>query len=517
MAQGRLDEAALSFNLALKTNPALAEAHINLGNIQFAKKNLAAAAIAYRQALALDAGLAQAHYNLGNVHGAQGDLGAAIACYREALRIDPRHGDAYTNLGNALVGRGQRSEAIECFQQALALNPHNPDAHNNLGNALNEMGQPSLAIKSFQQALALNPGHADAHNNLGLALAQEGRLEEAADCYRQALSVQPGHRMALGNQALLNLLRGDFATAWKDYEQRLGRPGLTAPRFAQPRWDGRPLHGKTILIYAEQGLGDTIQFLRYLPMVQGRGGKVLFQTQAALQPLLVGLTGLDYLIIEGTPLPAFDVWLPLLSLPGIFGTTLATIPATVPYLRADAKLVERWREDLDRCLGVQPAEGLRVGIAWQGNPAFSGDRSRSIPLTYFARLARVAGVRLISLQKEAGSEQIKALGGHCPILDLSSRLETFSDTAAVMMNLDLVISSCTSVPHLAGALGIPVWTALQQTPDWRWLLDRLDSPWYPTMRLFRQCRAGDWEEVFERIAAALHLEQPRRLATNPRV
>ena len=275
--------------------------------------------------------------------------------------------------------------------------------------------------------------------------------------------------------------------------------------FRQPRWDGSSLAGKTILIYAEQGLGDTLNFLRYVPLVKERDGKVILECQPPLLRLLANFPGIDHLIGRGSAYPEFDCYAPLLSLPGIFQTTPTNVPAAVPYIHADGKLVEKWRQEL-----AKPQAGpsaLKVGIAWQGNPGRPDDIHRSIPLKQFARLAEVPGVVFISLQKGAGTEQIGPLADQFPVLDLSDRLDEaagpFMDTAAVMKNVDLVISADTAVPHLAGALGIPVWLALSLVPDWRWMLEREDSPWYPTMRLSRQRRYGEWDCVFERMASEL--------------
>ena len=270
--------------------------------------------------------------------------------------------------------------------------------------------------------------------------------------------------------------------------------------FQQPRWDGRSLKGKTILVFAQRGLGDTIQFVRFLPLVKARGGTVLFECAAGLIPLLEGIAGIDQFLAAGKPLPPFDVQAPLLSLPGILGTTLQTIPADVPYLRADPALVEFWRQELNSL------DGFKIGIAWQGNPLYPADKFRSIPFHHFEKLARVPKVRLVSLQKGPGCEQIQAGAERIPILELGDRLDAkgaFLDTAAIMMNLDLVVTVDTAIEHLAGALAVPVWTVHWFVPDWRWFLDRDDSPWYPTMRLFRQKQLGDWNEVFDRIAAAV--------------
>jgi hypothetical protein len=325
------------------------------------------------------------------------------------------------------------------------------------------------------------------------------------------LKLDPEFLSARWNRTLLSLLQGNFEQAWPEYERRWELPGTPRRDFAEPLWDGSPLAGRTILLYAEQGLGDTVQFIRYVPLVKQCGGKVVVECQPHLLRLLSNMPEIDRLIAHGSPLPAYDVRAPLLSLPGIFRTTLANVPATVPYLVADPALVEWWRQGLAKS-DVLPLPSVigpcfKVGIAWQGSVTYRYDRQRSIPLAYFSKLAEVPGIQLISLQKGPGTEQLAALGEGQRIVNLSRQLDeksgAFMDTAAVMKNLDLVITSDTVVAHLAGALGVPVWVALALTPDWRWLLERDDSPWYPTMKLFRQTRFGDWAAVFERMAAEL--------------
>jgi hypothetical protein len=294
---------------------------------------------------------------------------------------------------------------------------------------------------------------------------------------------------------------GDFERGWEEYEWRWKKAKVTPRDFPQPLWDSSALEGRTILIHTEQGLGDTLQFIRYVPLVKQRGGTVIVECPASLGQLLASCAGIDRLIASGAPLPPFDVHAPLLSLPRIFGTTLANVPAEVPYLSADPALVEYWRSELSSVAGI------KIGIAWQGNPRFPADCMRSIPLTHFTPLAQVDGVRLFSLQKGTGSAQLAAVASYLPVIDLADRLDEtsggFMDTAAVMKNLDLVVTSDTSIAHLAGALGVPVWVALALGGDWRFLVGREDSPWYPTMRLFRQTQMGDWDSVFERIAAEL--------------
>jgi tetratricopeptide (TPR) repeat protein len=500
-------QAADCYRQALAINPDQVETHNNLGNAYHRQGQLEEAAACFRQALALNPQYADAHFNLGNVCFDQGKFDDAVACYRAALRLNPQHAEAHNNLGNALKELGQLADATKFYRQATFLKRRQPQFFANLGNVLKDQGQLTAAAECYRQALRIAPNRADVHASLGVALAWQGNLQDAAACFENALRIDSVHWFARWNRSLLQLLQGDFAGGWQDYELRFSSPEMSPRSFQQPRWDGSPLDGKTILVHAEQGLGDSIQFARYLPLVARRGGKVIFDCPSALHELFRGLKGVNHLVGSGEPVSPFDVQVPLLSLPGVFQTTLDTIPAAIPYLEVDPELVLKWeqllaRDNIGRAARRQPAVDppLSIGIAWQGNPKVAGDCLRSIPLERFAPLARLPGVRLVSLQKGHGTDQWKGLGVRLQILDLEDQLKTFSDTAAVMKNLDLVITSDTSVAHLAGALGVPVWTALQLVPDWRWLLDRSDSPWHPTMRLFRQKKIGDWDEVFERMA-----------------
>jgi hypothetical protein len=311
------------------------------------------------------------------------------------------------------------------------------------------------------------------------------------------VDLAPDYAEAHVNRALTRLHVGDWQRGWQEFEWRWRTADALPRGLAQPWWRGEPLAGRTILLYAEQGLGDTIQFIRFAPIVKRRGGTVVVECQQPLVRLLEGCAGVDRLVGQGDALPAFDVQAPLLSLPGILKTSPETIPADVPYLSVRPAAVQAWRERL------KEIDGFRIGIAWQGNPAVRGDRLRSIALGHFAALAEIPGVRLVSLQKGPGAEQLEAAGGRFRITELGSRLQDFADTAAVMNSLDLVITSDTGPAHLAGALGVPVWVALSLAPDWRWSSGRSDSPWYPTMRLFRQKEWGNWQAVFEEIKKSL--------------
>jgi hypothetical protein len=377
----------------------------------------------------------------------------------------------------------------------VRLRPDYAEAHNNLGVALMELGELQAAMTADKEATRLDPSYAEAHNSLGVALSGLCRLDEAIAGYSEAIRLRPNYADAYLNRAFAWLLKGDFEQGWPEYEWRWRTPDFILPNFHQPQWDGGPLAGRTILLHAEQGLGDTLQFIRYVPLVRKRGGKVIVQCPRMLRRIVAkSITGIEALTVPGETPPPFQVHCPLLSLPRLLGTTLATIPADVPYLKTEPELVKRWRREL------APVEGFKVGIVWQGSPQHKRDRFRSVPLTQFAPLAAVEGVRLVSLQKGPGSEQIAMLPEGFVAFDAGGKIDDWAETAAVAKNLDLVVTIDTALAHLAGALGVPVWVALPYAPDWRWLLGREDSPWYPTMRLFRQTEPRAWGPVFERMA-----------------
>jgi tetratricopeptide (TPR) repeat protein len=519
---GRAAEAERRYRQILETIPSRADIWYLLGAACQAQGKLDHAITCYRGALRLRPDCAEAHYNLGIAQQQRGHLEEAVACYRRAVRFRPDYAEAYNNLGITQAAAGKMAEAIAAFQEVVRLKPDFVEAHYNLGNALHHERRLVEAIANYHRALELRPDYADAYNNLGVALRDGGHLDEAMACFDEALRIQSDHGGAHVNRAMAWLQEGKFEAGWVEYEWRWQHKQSLRP-YPQPLWEGEPLAGKTILLYAEQGLGDTIQFIRYAPLVKEQGGAVMVDCPAALVPLLSTCSGIDMLVPGGASLPPFDVQLPLLSLPRVLGTTLETVPAEVPYLRADAALVEQWRRELDAAVGVPPSGGrgrpaeagtptsnrpaFKIGIAWQGNPTVEADRWRSIPLEHFAPLARVPRVRLINLQKGAGIEQFAGIAGQFEVLSWNQKLDqgpgAFLDTAALMTCLDLVITSDTATAHLAGALGIPVWVALAYIPEFRWMLGRTDSPWYPTMRLFRQCQPGDWSELFERITSEL--------------
>jgi tetratricopeptide (TPR) repeat protein len=495
--QGKFDEAAACCRRALKLNPDCAETHSNLGNALRGQEKLEEAVACYRRALELKPDYAEIHNNLGGTLRDQGKLDEALACCRRALELKPNYAEAHNTLGAALNDKRKLDEAVARYRRALELKPDYAEAHNNLGAALSDQGKVEEAVTCCHRALELKPDFAGAHIDLGNALKGQGKLDEAAACYRRAMELKPDYADAHWNQSLLSLLTGDFQRGWAGYQWRWKTKDFQPRDFSQPLWDGQPLEGRTILLHAEQGLGDTLQFIRYAPLVKQAGARVLVECQEPLVRLLASCRGVDGLLGRGADLPPFDLHAPLLNLPGIFHTSLETIPADVPYLFADPGLAEHWRQELGG------TAGFKIGIAWRGSPIHHNDHARSLPLSCFEPLAGLPGACFFSLQKGAGAEELQAVRDRFPVRELGSRLEDFMDTAAVLRNLDLVIACDTAVAHLAGALGTAVWVALPFIPDWRWLLDRSDTPWYPTMRLFRQDRRGDWQGVFRRIEAAI--------------
>jgi tetratricopeptide (TPR) repeat protein len=504
-------DAAASFEQALRLQPNSAEAHNNLGRALVLLGKIDDAVAHYQTSIRLKPSLVPAYQNLGVALGKKGQHDEAVALCRQALQMAPGSAVGHHSLAWVLMEQGQLQEAVYHYRQALRLEPNDPSMHNNLGIALRHQGHFPEALASFREALRLRPNYAEASNNQAATLRDQGHFAQALTDLEQVLRRKPDYADAHWNRALTWLLLGNFELGWPEYEWRWQRRSPVPRPFSQPCWDGASLAGRTILLHAEQGLGDTLQFIRYAPLVKQHGGTVIAECQPPLLGLLAGCPGVDGLVAQGTPLPHFDVHAALLSLPRIFQTTLATVPANVPYLRADENLVERWRRELSA------HTAFKIGIAWQGSPKYSGDRQRSFPLRQFAPLARVAGVQLLSLQKGLGSEQLAQVADRFAVTDLAGRLDEtsgpFMDTAAVMKSLDLVITCDSVLGHLAGALGVPAWVALPFVPDWRWLLDREDSPWYPSLRLFRQTQLDDWEDVFQRMAIALSkvLARPRSI------
>jgi tetratricopeptide (TPR) repeat protein len=509
---GKLPEAIPYYRRALELEPTAADAHYNLGATLQQLGELERAALCYQQAIQLKPDHASAYNNLGNIFRERNRLEEAIACYDRAIKMTPARAEIHNNLGVTLRDLKRSREAIACFQTAISLDPNAAELHSNLGNALKDEGMLDEAIACYLQSLALKSDEAMVHDNLALAYLDQGNLDAAASCFRRSGELNPDSPHLHWCQSMLLLLTGDFQRGWPEHEWRWRCPdwrrytGEHLPDYPQPVWNGSRLDGKTILLQAEQGFGDTIQFVRYVLPVKQAGGHVILQCQSALLPLL-SRCGADQVVGRIGDVPPFDCRAALMSLPAIFQTTLDTIPSRVPYLLADPALVASWREKL------RPILGFRVGINWRGRGGAGIYRRRDIPLQHFEPLAQIPGVRLVSLHKGDSDPDIASQNERPFYVDLGADLDAahgaFMDTAAVMMSLDLVITSDTAIAHLAGALGVPVWLALSFAADWRWLLDRGDNPWYPTMRLFRQKRPGDWTGPFEEIFGALNAAAKR--------
>ncbi|QCO15887.1 tetratricopeptide repeat protein [Azospirillum brasilense] len=564
---GRLAEAATLYGRILEADPEQPDAAQFLGVLHAQTGRPADGARLLRRALALRPDSAGGHSNLAGARQTMGDAAGAEAGYARALRLDPLLADAHASRAGALRDLNRVPEAARSAQRALALLPASADALVNLAEtalagrrgeeaeraarravtlapgspaARMMLGSACAALKrwdeaeaAYRAALDRAPDYGAAWGNLGSLLAGLGRFEEALAAFAAAgergfsgpslwsargnarlamarpvdaladfdrlLEVRPGDAGMRWNRGFARLLAGDCEGGWPEFDWRRHDARAEPPwrRFAQPTWTGGDLAGRTILLYAEQGLGDTLQFVRYVPLVAARGARVILEVQPPLMSVLSGLPGVERLIARGDPLPGFDLECPLMSLPRAFGTRLDSVPAAVPYLHPDPQRAAAWSARL------ADGQGLRVGLVWAGNPRFPGDALRSPRLAGLRSVLDVPGLRFFGLQKGPGREDLERVPMPSSFTDLGPEIADFADTAAVMANLDLVISSCTGPAHLAGALGVPVWVVLPLSPDWRWLLGREDSPWYPTARLFRQTRVGDWAEVAGRVADAL--------------
>ncbi len=533
MQQGRYAQAENVFSAAARLNPASADAHCNRGVALDAMERYEEALDCYRQALSLRPDFVQALFNMGNTYRSLHNPESACACYQRVVEMVPDFLAAYLCLGelakeqrnfdearghfekalardpgcvDAVQGIAEILQATEAFQgaveayrQVLALAPHRPTAWNMLGTTYHCLEKLAEAEACYRQASVLDPDRPTILNNLGAVLHAQGAPQGAAALFRSIIEKYPDNAEAHWNLALALLALGQYQEGWQEYEWRFRKVNPVLEReYRQPRWDGSPLQGRTVLLWCEQGFGDTIQFSRYVPLVAQLGGRVVLECQVpALKRLLCSLEGVTQVVVTDDPLPPFDCHVPLLSLPLLFGTTVENMPAGVPYLHAEQADIELWRQRLG------PAAGYRVGLVWFGRQGQVLNRKRSCPLEMLSPLATIPNLELYSLQVGEGSEQLDNSTIPLTIIDLTGHIRDFADTAAFMGNLDLVITIDTAVAHLAGALGVPTWVLLPYSADWRWLLHRSDSPWYPAMRLFRQSAVGDWSSVVNAITDLL--------------
>ncbi len=422
-------------------------------------------------------------------------LDEAVKGYGKALMLNPRLPDVYNNLGVALRAQGKLEAAIACYRRALSLRPNNSGVYSNMGNALRELGRLDVAKASHQQAVKLAPSSPEAFYNLGLVLRDLGEGAAALSCFDRTLTLNPEHVDCHWDRSLALLQKGDLEAGFEEYEWRWKLDRSPPRDFAQPLWDGGNFKGKTLLVHQEQDFGDMIQFARFLPAVKALGGTVVVEAQPELTGLFSTLEGVDKVIDKGAQLPDFDLYVPMLSLGRLLGVTQDAIPAKMPYIHPPELHPVQLPASLGRI--------KKIGIAWAGKPTHQNDRNRSCPFTHFVDLLGLAGISVFSLQKGRPIAEVAEAGAEALVTDIGSRLKDFAETAAVIQQLDLVITVDTAVAHLAGALGKPVWVALPFPPDWRWMLGRRDTPWYPSMRLFRQRRFGAWGPVFVDIRRAL--------------
>jgi tetratricopeptide (TPR) repeat protein len=491
----RVDEAIESYDEAIRRRGDFAEAYSNRGIALRWRGDLAGAIASYERAIALKPDHAEAHSNHGSALHASNRFEEALRSCDRAIALAPNYAEAYANRGAALDGLKRSGEALESYDRAIAIKPHFPTALYNRGLVLAERRRFEEALEDYDRALALEPNRSEAHSSRGVALGELMRFEEALECYERAIRIEPDHATAHANYGMTSLLLGDFGAGWKAYEWRKKSfEILGLKEYPQPSWSGDEcIAGKTLLMQFEQGLGDTIQFCRFAKLAQARGAKVILSTQDAMTRLIQTLSPSIEVIASKTAPGTFDYHIALLSAPMAFNIDANCVPAETRYLHAEPALVEHWR----RILGDS---GFKIGIAWHGS-RLGTEIGKSFPLRLLEGISNLPRVRLISLQKGEGTEQISELPDGMKVETLGDNFDSgpdaFLDTAAVMQNLDLIISSDTSIAHLAGALGRPTWIALKQIPDWRWLLDRDDSPWYPTVRLFRQQTMDNWTSVFD--------------------
>jgi tetratricopeptide (TPR) repeat protein len=496
---GRLAEAEAACREMLESHPRDFDALHLMGIIDLRRGRHAEALQQFDLALSIDDTAPDAHNNRGNALNDLKRYEEALVSYDRAIALRPEFGEAFFNRGNALVGLERFEEALDCYDKGIAVRPY-ATGFVRRGMALWRLNRFEEAVASLDRAIALEPGNAEAFNARANVLLALGRVDEALASYDRSIALAPARAEGFYDRAHGRLLVGDYAGGWADNEWRWQSKGFVASRpvVDAPPWQGQDLTGRRILVFREQGLGDIIQFARYLPLLRQTGANVTFLVGAPLVRLLRPVTAGVEVVSQHKRGDAFDFQCALMSLPHRFKTDLSSIPPA-PYLSAEPELAARWKERIG-------GHGFKIGIAWQGNPK-AMEKTRFVPLEHFVPLARIPGVRLISLQYKDGLDQLAGLPADALVEtlgeDFNSGPDAFVDTAAVTANLDLIVSCDTSIPHVAGALGRPTWIALKQVPDWRWMLDREDSPWYPSVRLFRQPQRDDWRSVFARIEQEL--------------
>jgi tetratricopeptide (TPR) repeat protein len=501
---GRLDEAIASARRALELDSSFVRAVQTLGNAQFGAERYEEALATGHREVQLTPESALAYHKVGACLHKLERYEEGLKYARRAVELDPRFAEAQSNLGACLQELRRLPEAIAAFRAAIAIKPDYADAHCNLGRALAAEDDFPAAIASHRQALVLDPNSFEAHDQYGHSLLGLNDIDRALAEFRKSIALRPNSAEAHFNLATALLLTGNFSEGWPEYEWRWKKKGFKItgdvpgrPNLGVPEWEGEDLNGRTILVYGEQGIGDALQFVRYVPLLEERGAKVVVLSARETLRVLK-LVGGGAIVLEGSPHPKLDFQCAMLSLPRIFRTILGSIPSHTPYLLTDEAQTEIWKQRIEA-----RGNAIKVGLAWAGNPRHENDRRRSIGLERLAPLASVRNVTFYSLQlRPAEAGPLVAPQG-MKLIDLTKEISDLTDTAALIANLDLVLSVDSAMAHLTGALGKPVWVLVPFAPDWRWMMERTDSPWYPTMRLYRQPRLGDWETPMKAVVADL--------------
>jgi len=495
---GRLEDAARILGEVIAVDPTNGEALEGLAYIAASRQEHAAAADYFEQAVQHLPATPARHHEAGIANQAAGRHARALTYFERALVAAPQQVPTLHAAAMSCAALDDHARATELLSRAVRISPQTWQLHYNLGRALGMAGRYDDEIAAYQRAIALKPDSVEAHVNLGVALRDMHQFDDALKQFKKAVSLNPNDANARTNRAQTNLLLGVFEHGWREYEWRWRDGGQRHP-FGPDAWLGEsPVAGKTVLVHAEQGFGDTLQFVRYVDALAAQGARIVLRVQDALQPLLATTRGVAHVIGEHEAVPPFDLHCPLMSLPLALAKTVRQIPADIPYLQADAARAAQWRQALEAMGARRP----RIGIAWSGRTTHLNDRNRSMRLEDWRPLFEVDAT-FVSLQKEVREADRETLDQLTTVHDVSAQIDTFADTAALIAELDLVVCVDTSVAHLAGALGKPVWVLLPFTPDWRWQLGRADSPWYPTMRLFRQTARGNWSDVLAVVREAL--------------
>ncbi|QDT40530.1 lipoprotein NlpI [Gimesia alba] len=501
-AAGKWQESGQSFEQALRINPHYERAYFNLGSLLESRGLFTEAVKCYRKSYDLNRENLETYQKVADVLKLAGDWAEAAAIYRELLEKVPEDFNLAMKLAYVLVLQRQYRDAIQLYESMLETHPEHYQILVSLSYAYESMGNIEAAIQSAERSIQAAPVQPEGYNNLGNALKLKHDVEGACENFKKALSLRPDFAMAEFNLATTYMLNGDLAAGWRGYERRADIGPAPRIVFSGPRWQGEPLAGKTIFLWCEQGFGDTFLFVRFAMELKRKGAaKVLLLCQTELAALLRSIPEIDQILIEGDEIPEHDYQSALLSVPLFLETTQETIPVDVPFVVPPVERQQSWHDFLSGYAGK------KIGLNWSGNLNFPKDEFRSIPLETFLPLGELPGVQLVSLQQVNGLDQIEALQASWNLLqpgaEYGAETGNFTEVAALIQNLDLVITSDTAVAHLAGCLGVPVWILVSQLPEWRWLLDRTDSPWYPTARLFRQTQLGEWEPVIAEVKAAL--------------